>query len=668
MKGRIVTVLLSFLLFAWSAEGLYANDAKAQAKSLYESVRGKFSTPQALNQNFVAPSLGNGTLSTFDNSKTFSANISCPSSTKFLEIIMQPQSNGNVNFNVYFDSNFDGKVDKVQYFTGISGICGNGYVKCADPRNWFDCRMYKVSYDGSSFVETETSLFSLSSCFAVTNMYGNLVAKDYILSAFGGVLVGALQQYNPYFAVSKVQTQDVVITYYGQDRQRCSYNQAGAGSSSSESPAIYFGGAYTGDFSMAYRLSEVGQSLKQSSPFTGTFANLYSNMTERSCYVRRIVDSRTYDWNTFFRTSGGRSAAGCWAGSGYSLCGPACIQYVVYLEECALDSVSSIIDIPRQSFFKYLSEVRFWTCTAQYGCGCFDDDNSGVFYVNNNYVGGFCGCDVDSYQDFPVSVRGDLLLPGQNTIQIKLTGVAGGKKHCCGCRPVYISFLFKDALPQCYVTGERIEDQCESLRQDPKCKLKDVFVDGTPVVLNGINTGLIPLTTCQEICGEIFCYNDWEIRKVYLCEENPPQPDFTRAQKILSTINYDGSKLTFDDVRKEGGVWKDYPGQSFWLNLERGEACPKVCKVRIQSVEEVTNEVGNQGPVSNIRTGPKILYDYRECVDNRCPFDPSAGEVMVQNCGCLTDFNDVLVSLQAVRLASQDLICSSGIQKTLPGW
>jgi len=665
---KIVFVFLIFFLIAGRS---LADDMKTQAKSLFDSIKGKFNTPQALNQNFVGPTLGNGTLSTFDNNKTFSANVACPSSTKFLEIIMQPQSNGNVNFNVYFDSNFDGSVDRTQYFSGISGLCGDGIIKCDAPVSWRNCRVYRINFNGNSFIETEASLQSLSHCFAMTNQQGTLIAKDYILSTLGGVLIGALQRYNSHFAISRVKIQDVVITYYGQDSQKCNYNK-NATTSGAENPEIYFGGAYSGDFSMAYQMASTGKSLQQSSPFTSMFASIYSNMTERSCEIKRVINQQSINWQDTVTST---SSPYCPSVNTYSLCGDACLQIQVpmYISAGSAYTTSLNLNMP-SSMIPYLSQFQIQWCTQTTGpYPCTDDDGWYRFYLNGQLV---ASGSYKNSEDCGAAPNGGCwhvvrFSPGSlsntATITVAIGGAGGGQGVQAGCRVLYVNLLFSKPLTSCEITENRIDDGCVSLRNNSDCSLKDKYIGGTPVIQNGINTGLKPLTTCQEICGETYCYDDWDAKEVYLCKNNSTQLDFTRAQKILSTINYDGNFLTFGDIRKENGTWKDYPNQSIQLQLEKGEACPQVCKVKIWSMG---NEVGEKGPSEQFRyqNSPKVLYDYRECVDNVCPYDPNAGEEMVQACGCLTDFNDVAVSLQAIRLAGQDLICSSGIEKTLPGW
>lgn len=825
MKKGIILLIISLIFFslAYAEEDF---DAKSSAESLYSTAKQKTGSPESLMKNFVNPLLGNGTLYNIEGSQSFQATLVCPSSQRFLEILMQPQETGDTNFFVYYDTNFDGNFDGSYAFMGVSGICSDGFIKC-DAGTWQNCKYYKVIFNGNSFSEEEISFNDLTSCFCINNACGNNLVwknKKYILSTFGGVIVSALQSFNSHYAVTKTEVQDVVIRYYGQDTTKCSYSSSTVAGTTN--PEIYFGNPY--------QMVSEAQSQMGTSEFTQLFTNLQENLSEKVCTIRRMIipnrcgketyqiylsgGGRSYrlpacttshfqtsfyikdlskitravlsevrfdDWlairvnghfvyvgpksgNTF-RIEGGRvcyredesgtctaygacelstywvrrpnidlrpylvegtntiesfvevtgyggsqvyiyidtiqgnlecydshcklidfnPVEGCdiWEQISYSsaaqncpsvsvfpqLCGESCVQLQmpIYSAKGGAYSTSINLNIPEYLWMD-LSQIMVKWCTQTYGpYPCMDDDGWYRIYVNGNQV---ASGSYGDREDCGVAPNGGCW----NTVNVPLTNFTrandtitvqiGGAAHDvnAGCRVVYLYLLFNNPLSGCYIEDNYIEDNCVALRSDENCFLKDRVVNGVYVVKDGENTGFTPIVECKEICGLDYCYDDWVIEEHYLCKNKLPDLDFTRPQEVLSTVRYDANLLIFNDVRNENGTWVSYPDQQLSLTLEKGKGCSEVCKVK---VTEELPEVGGAGPLTYTNVSlPKVIYDIRECQNNKCPYDPAKGEEVVQDCACLSEFYDALISLQAVRLAGQDITCSSGVKKTLPGW
>jgi len=662
MKKGIILLIISLIFFSLAcAEEDF--DAKSSAESLYSTVNKKTGSPESLMKNFVNPLLGNGTLYNIEGSKSFQATLVCPSSQRFLEILMQPQETGDTNFFVYYDTNFDGNFDGSYAFTGVSGICSNGFIKC-DAGTWQNCKYYKVTFDGTHLLGEETSFADLTSCFCINNACGNNLVwknRDYVLSTFGGVVVSALQSFDPHYAVTKTEVQDVVIRYYGQDTTKCSYSPSTVAGTTR--PEIYFGNPY--------QMASDAQSQLETSEFTQLFLNLRENLSEKTCTVRRVIVSKSVSWQDIVTSSASQN---CPQSFTPQLCGDACVQLKlpIYIQAGGSYSATLNVNLPA-SLFQELKKVKVSWCTQTTGpYPCTDDDGWYRYYVNDVLVasGSYgdsedCGVAPNGGCWHGVEIASSYFHEGSNTIKVVIGGAGGGEGVQAGCRLIYFNLYF-NILVDCYVEKNYVEDNCVDLRNNPECYLKDRVIDGVYIVRNGENTGLVPITTCQEICGLDYCYNDWTIEEHYLCKNTLPDFDFTRPQEVLSTVRYDSSLLTFNDVRQENGTWVSYPDQQVSLTLEKGEGCLKVCKVK---VSEDFTEVGSGGPVSYTSVFPvKATYDIRECVNGTCPYDPAKGEELVKDCACLSEFHDAMVSLQAVRLAGEDITCSSGVKKTLPGW
>lgn len=91
------------------------------------------------------------------------------------------------------------------------------------------------------------------------------------------------------------------------------------------------------------------------------------------------------------------------------------------------------------------------------------------------------------------------------------------------------------------------------------------------------------------------------------------------------------------------------------------DECIPVCKVSVSlSVKEMQAKVW-------LNPEPRTVYKYLPCEDRGgqyvCPFNPEEGESIVSPCSCASNFSEAITAIQAMRLAGQDIICSSGVEK-----
>ncbi|MEM4959588.1 MAG: hypothetical protein QXX12_06955 [Nanopusillaceae archaeon] len=642
-------------------------DAKSNATWFYQQYENQFKNPSSLQQNFINPLLGGGTLSTLDKTKNFNATISCPSSSKFLEIIMQPQRTGDINFYVHVDTNLDGKLDRSFVFAGVSGLCVNGFIRC-DPGTWNNCVYYTIELNGASLIERRVSLADLNSCFCVNNFCGSNLSwrnKEYVLKTFGGVIVSAYQKANPGFAVSNANVQDVVINYYGQSTKDCQVSQDKSNTGSQVSELVMF-------YDVPSMLKTRGEEVFRGSSYRSLMVGHLNQTVERRCTFRRVITEKRWDFTQVIVSSEAQNCPGI---SYVSACGENCLSWTMPIYISAGGTYSSSLSIDVNPEFKSkISSGRMRWCTQTRGpYPCTDDDGWYVFQLNGQTFARGSYKNREKCGNAPaggcwngVNVPVSSMVSGINTISVTIGGAGGPKGVLTGCRVIWGEFLFNAPLTGCYIEQNYIEDNCISLRNDPKCVLKDRVQNGVITVKNRMKTGLTPLTQCIQICEDVFCFNDWTIEETYECDINFSLPEMTRAQEILKTIAYDGSVLRFDDIRKEGENYVRYPSQSINIKLDMGEACPEVCRVRIKEREP---EVGNAGPISvrnlSIQDG-MWREEYRECKQGRCPI--KEGEEVIANCACLTAFNEAIAILQSLRLMGEDIICSSGVSKPLPGY
>ena len=214
---------------------------------------------------------------------------------------------------------------------------------------------------------------------------------------------------------------------------------------------------------------------------------------------------------------------------------------------------------------------------------------------------------------------------------------------------------------------EAVDDRCTLLANNPECRLKEEEIDGVLTFQNFNPTGLTPLPSCKNFTGQVgtnrICRNWWRKRRTYVCDSQPY--DFSAVGKrygqVTTTTADNGGTLDFQDLRLGANGWTPASGSLVLPQRDPVATCEPACKTRQAKLD---TQVTTTGTVTEMRV-PAQSYDifYRSCVDNVCPAE--AGEEILKECQCLNEFVEAGATLQALRLAGKDSICSSNQKKPM---
>jgi hypothetical protein len=147
----------------------------------------------------------------------------------------------------------------------------------------------------------------------------------------------------------------------------------------------------------------------------------------------------------------------------------------------------------------------------------------------------------------------------------------------------------------------------------------------------------------------------WNIYRTYNCEAGKLY-DFTGAEQrtahIQNTLNAGAATLTYQDVNPETGETKNY--STSLPPREDVDSCEQSCRVKIPVQD---TQASLSGTTDDYRTTVNS-YEFviKKCADNVCPV--GTGEILVQNCGCTSYFNESASMLQVIHDAGRDMICS----------
>ena len=672
-----VICFLSMVRVCPGSEG--TDNATRKAEDIFRTFKNTASSARVIKQRYVNPLLSNIPLYTIDSSESFNIQILCPSAKEFMTILAQPQSTGDINVKVFLDRDRNGMMDGEFTFNGISGVCANGFIRC-EPGTWNSCKFYTFEYDGSVLKEKEVSFKELGGCFCINNSCGRDLAwrnMYYILSVLGGAIVQEFQRVDPSFTMSSSVLEGTALKFYAQSLSNCF---ATGGSSRVRELGNYLENPYTmqSDASSLY-LTEVENPESPTYLVEKAAGNMNEFVEERTCTIRRVITTRRYDLTELFS-----SAKDCRGGiPGPYSCGEKCVYFEIGVhQEYGGSGYSKVEFEMTPDFYEIISEIKgHWRTDTTGPYPCFDDDGYVKFYLNGNYAGGQsygdseaeCGCCAAAPHHW-VTLNKNLLIPPPsssesviNTLEIRAGGMGGGEGVTAGCRPVQIYFYLSKPFKGCYITGDYVENGCESLENDSQCVLWEEKVDGVLTVKEGMRTGFYPLTKCETFCDKVICGTHWLVERKYKCKEGGASLSDAekRLEKVYttSTFNPSAGVITYTDIRKEDDIWSVYPSlevnvaDSF--NRESGE-CEYICKVEVSSI-------GKDVRVNmNLSDDSRKVFVYRPCDLNAegtyvCPVNP--GERIAEDCSCHSFFAEATIVLQAMRLAGSDFICSSGVEK-----
>jgi len=616
-----ISILLLSVCFVFAEE----QNAEDAAKAQYEQFKSRAGKSSELRKNFINPLLGGSNLKTIDLSQEGQAQIACPSSKEFLTVMLKPKPTGDFDADIYWDSNFDDRMDKSMTVTGISGVCTNGFIKC-DLGTWQNCKDYTFEYNNGNLIAKETYRIELSGCFCVNQSCGsNLLWNNlgYVVKLFGGAVAGAMQQADSRYAISEARIDGTAIYFYGQQTRDCNIAnvQGTTGIKNLEryykSPALISGDVQ----------SEV---LSQSSNTDSLYYSIQTHMQNstqeyKTCLITRTVSPSIV---TIYESCphNPTQIIGGWDANGES---KQC--YYAYYGCRMLSAHDTSWETCYSRIVSHGNLLNLLNSTIYLGTEYTAARIDSINVVSQGDYSGCFGADDDDY---------DLIIRVNATCS----------RETCVPNPF-------------------VSNSCELFESDSSCVLWEEKIDGVQTVRNRVRTGLKPLIQCVEVCGATHCYDFLRVERTYLCTAQPLDLSYAkqRLATVVPTSQYDGSNLTFTDIRYENGQWKTYPNQTIQIQRgQLGENCEKACKVRINMKN---TRVGTGAPVSQVRSGSisqDYAYYYRACYNNQCPIEE--GEELVTPCQCMQDFGAASTVMQSLRMAGQDIICSSGNFKTLPGY
>jgi hypothetical protein len=716
-----ILVLSAYPSFVWADNDIDKSRSKAQdaAGSVYEYL----GSGAAIKQNAAEPITSSTTpMKTIDQSQSFSAQLSCPSTAKFVNILVQPGSTGDLaRVMVMQDTNLDGQMD-YQYNMPfpISGICGNGVIQC-DLGTWNNCQYWKwvANTEGQLNIQ-QTDITKMGGCYCVNNSCGNNIAwvsLPLILKDLGAGATGAIMSQNPKYSITDVAISDAEISYYSQALTSC-----GAGNQGVANPANYFAGGMTDALVISAAQQEI--TAQQTEP-----DSLYSVMSNAIQYHDTMGNRVNC---TIKRKINVVQASSCNYGNSPTVSGTICIDNqsscVSYCDENNnIGCVYTLAPLPIYGGYIYQTGIRAVSASgntinwADWGDGYY----AGTLAIipGHNVSGGFINCGypgcVDrfrgegnnvifencrisrwgclrGYQEY-CELYGPVDYTWQEVGRVEIEDAIvktitpqnwfylsqlGGSVWNSGNAVLYgpandpggIAFYTAQCQYPAAITDEvqeSIDDQCFALDQKSNCKVEGEKVDNVYTVKNYVSTGLMPLATCKDLIGHYdhnICRDWWEKDRTYICQSDSKfdfRDSMRRVNSVYKTTRETNGAATFIDYRRDDKTktWQT-DGNTFDLGLARAQpydTCSKVCKTRKPKLDTQATQSGITAQYRKDVTTYEFYY--RQCYPsaNICP--AGHGEEILKDCQCIDEFAETFTLLESLKEAGYDALCSSGVKK-----
>jgi hypothetical protein len=617
-----VISLLFLILCGNSAMAAPIDDARAAAANSGGQALGLYGTKTGSNANISVPMTNSNTsMNTVDHSKSFTANLTSPSSSKFLEMLIQPAPSGDLQQVIIAqDLNTDSVYDNTYAVPRlVSGVCANGYISC-NQGTWANCFSYQwVSDSIGKISDVAVPIMNLGGCYCINNSCGsNLVwtNSSIVLKDLAGGVLAAIQNSNINFTITNVSYTPVTIDYYGN---------------------------VTGNPPTAVSTLNNVVLTPPVSTLQSYFANVnaFSNDINGNVQAQTLLPSSLYSQVLTVNNSGNKASCNITRNAGIATQQNYCFE---------APFPNELNEVQQHSYVKMDSGL---TRSGNNSCLCY-------FTLIQDGI----GC-------FPYSAPTVTALPAGAVD----TGeeAADGWFNAVGCDygPCPCSYHIYKYYDICVriagTVSETIDDQCASLETSSNCSLDSEVIDGIQTLANGTAIGITPLPTCKDYNtpGGIIhlCRPWWAKTRTYLCH-NSQAWNFddvkTRYNTVANSVTQNGDYS--DQTKGTSGTWTTSAGSATLPIPPPVAPCELSCKT--QSTVGST-QVLVTGLIS-LRANPSTAgnFSYKLCVNNACPLD--AGEVVIDDCKCLSGFDQAVMALQSVRLAGKDMICTSGVKKVLP--
>lgn len=655
------TWVLGFMLLCSNTYADNLSLAEKSAEELMQQHQQQIDSPEAVNKNLMEPLTTETKMQTFDGKQQFSAKIQPQAGKELLKLTIQPLPSGDVKIlSIAQDLKFSGKLDTYSQPNWIvSGVCANGFIRC-EPGSWNSCQAFAWTTDNNQQLAIEkVALSSLGGCYCINNSCGTGLAwsnLNDVLSHLGGGAVGAIVQKNPLHSLGAPKISDTTVTYYGQN------NEDSSTVNLTELPNMAEPQRVLGYAANPQKMEDDKASQAKNDTIWQLIKESQANEAPQSfvsCRADRLIKVDSPRPEEIIRKVGG---GGTFSINGHNTFKISLGDFsekrgweTMYQDSMALEVVQ-----PDRIVYGRLNYARFddWLQILANDTPIWSGPYNNWWDPIHRPPGqGELGrtWKQNTNADFTQHLKKKG--PFRFRYRLEVTDIG------CGYIDGFIGVDTNDRL-----LPDQVINGCTAYENDKSYLLVDENIDGVNTFKNYVKTGLRPVKQTRTINGSHTAFQvtrDWFLKeRRYLHKDKAPQKyefDFERTNYIQKH----STERQYHDQYKNNGQVINSHGDLFLTDAQPYATCTLSCKTKKPRPQhDVSGDAGSFNITGEKQRDP-VTYDffYRPCKNGVCPLEP--GEILVKECQCLEEFGEAAAMMQVLRMAGNDLICSSGATKTL---
>lgn len=658
---RSVVLGLILMLGYMTAHADSLSTAEKSAEELMQEHQQQIDSPETVNKNLMTPLTTDAQMQTFDGKQQFSAKIQPQAGKELLKLTLQPLPSGDVKIlSIVQDTRLSGKLNSyMQPNLIVSGVCANGFIRC-DPGSWNNCQSFAWATDKDHRLATEqVPLSNLGGCYCINNSCGTGLAWSNlsdVLSHLGGGAVGAIVQKNPLYSLGSPKITDTTVTYYGQN------NGDGSTVNLTQLPNMAEPQSVLGYAANPQKMEDDKASQAKNDPTWQLIKESQANeapLNFVSCRADRIIKVDAPRPEDIVRKVGGGGSISI---SGHNTFKISLGDFsekrgwqTMYQDSMTLEVVK-----PDRIVYGRLNYARFddWLQILANDSPIWSGPYNNWWDPIHRPPGeGELGrtWKQSTHADFTQHLKNKGMFRFRYRLEVTDIG--------CGYIDGFIGVDTSDRL-----LPDQIINGCTAYETDKSYLLVDENIDGVNTFKNYVKTGLRPVKQTRTINGPHTAFKvtrDWFLtERRYLHKDKVPQKyefDFERTKYIQKH----STEKKYHDQYKSNGQVVNSQGDLFLTDAKPYSACTPSCKTKkARPQHDVSGDAGSFNVTGEKQRDP-VTYDFfnRPCKNGICQLGP--GETLVKDCQCLEEFGEAAAMMQVLRMAGNDLICSSGATKTL---
>jgi hypothetical protein len=619
-------IFFIFFIFLLSSPFVAADAATdAQALSAFNNVKSSFSSADAVATKLQKPLTSGTTMTTLDGSNSFTAQLSCQAEAEFLNVTVNPLPSNDAYAFIQMDQDLDGSYEYSHSINNISGVCRNGFVSC-DAGTWDNCNHFLLEATPTISITpltTKIDKMGLFGCYCFNDSCGSNLATTnagQISETLSTTIAMSLANYDAKYIASRIETNSNNTSYFGQDIASCANDPTGAGRASDMAQAK----RTDNDTFITTEGISVAASQPADSPYdlamTQQGHGFLDSNSEVSCNVSRTL---SYSTQTGLNDEEFATLSMFAQGRDYISCDFSLKTGVV---SCLTDGTAHIGTLSNTIDPDEM-------CNAQTTVSI-----SNIEWFNPPIAWGTL--DTTGYIDYEISPSCANDFQGRIRLRDE---ISSSETRWFLNR----AFTFRVSKPSCFL-NESIHDGCTTIDQNT-CTLYEEKVDAVTTIQGTFDTGLAVSPSVLHVSSA-------------LCSSFETRPWFIKERKYNCIIP--GTGITTDlshledptIVGNQGTIDINGNDITFEVPSITLPSCQETCEV--QSIE-LDTQTNLDGQSSDSRTdNSRIKKTIKTCINNSCPLE--AGETISTACGCTNNFGKAATAMQMLRLAGQDIICTTG--------